>query len=643
MALTATVDDYGESHETAERFGLRQVEVYPKASLKGASAFAVNGHDVFIRGGNVITPDGMLRNSEARCWAEVRLHAEAGFNMLRLWGGAGIPREAIYDACDHYGVLVWHEWWVTGDCNGRGATPASPESDPSWPVDHGLFVRSVRDVVLQLRNHPCLALWCGGNEQRPAPDLDAALRRIFGAPAAEEAEKAPAAAAGGGAECLDATRRYVSGSFWGGFAKGDGDWSDGPYGIQPPEAFFSDAFYAYGFNPEVGSVGTPSARAIRRMFPDGEGRDPPRLEEQAGQGVVDVPNALWQLHCYIPYHDDQGHNHLAAYGRPKDLDEFCDQVRARVRRPPAGGADSSPSSSPSNPPVGRVQAQLANYVQYRALLEGWAARMWTKYSGVLVWKTQNPWPGLRGALYDYWLDPLGSFFGAKVALQPLHAQLNPDATRVELVNASVAARTVDVAVAVYGLDGAPRGAPTTTARVEAAPQAVAAVPGAAYPRPPPGEVWFAFLSARDAGAPGPAARNVYWLTAPGRPTDLGALRPWARAATWRLGVRQRTGGGGGARGAGAGAEAEVRLELSNPHPTVLFWIKLQVEEAGSVGAGEPVAPAFFSDNSLTLAPGEALEVRVAFPCAAAAAAGRPVRLRCEGWNIEEAVIPLEVA
>ena len=200
MALTATVDDYGESHEAAERFGLRLVEVYPKASLKGASAFAVNGHDVFIRGGNVITPEGMLRNSDARCWAEVRLHAEAGFNMLRLWGGAGIPREAIYDACDHYGVLVWHEWWVTGDCNGRGATPASPESDPSWPVDHGLFVRSVRDVVLRLRNHPCLALWCGGNEQRPAPDLDAALRRIFGAPAAEEAEKAPAAAAAGGAE-----------------------------------------------------------------------------------------------------------------------------------------------------------------------------------------------------------------------------------------------------------------------------------------------------------------------------------------------------------------------------------------------------------------------------------------------------------
>ena len=116
------------------------------------------------------------------------------------------------------------------------------------------------------------------------------------------------------------------------------------------------------------------------------------------------------------------------------------------------------------------------------------------------------------------------------------------------------------------------------------------------------------------------------------------LRPWARAATWRLGVRQRTGGGGT-----RGAEAEVRLELSTPHPTVLFWIKLQVEQAGSEGAGEPVAPAFFSDNFLTLAPGEALEVRVAFPRAAAGSAGRPARLRCEGWNIEEAVIPLEVA
>ena len=28
-----------------------------------------------------------------------------GLNMIRLWGGAGVPYEAFYNACDEAGVL----------------------------------------------------------------------------------------------------------------------------------------------------------------------------------------------------------------------------------------------------------------------------------------------------------------------------------------------------------------------------------------------------------------------------------------------------------------------------------------------------------------------------------------------------------
>ena len=70
-------------------------------------------------------------------------------------------------------------------------------------------------------------------------------------------------------------------------------------------------------------------------------------------------------------------------------------------------------------------------MQYRALMEGWTSRMWTKYTGVLIWKNQNPWTGLRGQLYDHLHDQTGGFFGVRIACEPIHVQLNLDTYFVE--------------------------------------------------------------------------------------------------------------------------------------------------------------------------------------------------------------------
>ena len=50
--------------------------------------------------------------------------------------------------------------------------------------------------------------------------------------------------------------------------------------------------------------------------------------------------------------------------------------------------------------------------------------MWTRYSGMLIWKTANPWAGLRGQLYDWLLAQTGGLYGARAACEPLHVQLN---------------------------------------------------------------------------------------------------------------------------------------------------------------------------------------------------------------------------
>jgi len=82
----------------------------------GGRIFVVNGQKVFVRGANYICSDMLLRQSAARVWAEVRLHAQARLNLLRCWGGAACQPRAFYKACDAFGILVWVEFWITGAC-----------------------------------------------------------------------------------------------------------------------------------------------------------------------------------------------------------------------------------------------------------------------------------------------------------------------------------------------------------------------------------------------------------------------------------------------------------------------------------------------------------------------------------------------
>lgn len=65
-------------------------------------------------------------------------------------------------------------------------------------------------------------------------------------------------------------------------------------------------------------------------------------------------------------------------------------------------------------------------------MEGWNSMMWTKYTGLLLWKTQNPWPGLRGQMYDFLLDQTGAFFGLRSACESVHVQLNLRTFNIEV-------------------------------------------------------------------------------------------------------------------------------------------------------------------------------------------------------------------
>jgi len=204
-------------------------------------------------------------------------------------------------------LQVWQEFWITGDCNGRGVEP----SDPQWPLDHDLFLKCAWDTVKLLRNHASLALWVGGNEQQPADDINDALTLGLALHSRN----------GNPSLCLDGTRAYIKGSLWEGFAAGNGLFRDGPYGIQVPERFFQENYYPYAFNPEIGNVGVPVAATIRATMPP-EAWDPPQILDG------EIPNPTWFYHKFIPYSDEQNlvPGQIESYGVPEGLDDFCEKV-----------------------------------------------------------------------------------------------------------------------------------------------------------------------------------------------------------------------------------------------------------------------------------------------------------------------------
>ena len=92
------------------------------------------------------------------------------------------------------------------------------------------------------------------------------------------------------------------------------------------------------------------------------------------------------------------------------------------------------------------------YEGHRAMFEAYGRNKYTS-TGVIQWMLNNAWPGLIWHLYDWYLRPGGSYFGAKKANEPLHVQYSYDDRSIVVVNSYYKAFPgVKVHAAVYNLD-----------------------------------------------------------------------------------------------------------------------------------------------------------------------------------------------
>ncbi|VVT21974.1 Glycosyl hydrolase [Sphingomonas sp. EC-HK361] len=349
--------------------------------------------------------------------------------------------------------------------------------------------------------------------------------------------------------------------------------NSGPYNWRPPVEYFTE--HAKGFSVESGTPSLPTLEAWKRAIPAAD---------------------QWPISDAWAYHDW----HQTGNGAVKT---YMDALATRF------GAGTSLEDF-------ERKAQMMQYESYRAIFEGMNAGLWTENSGRMLWMTQPAWPSSAWQIFSSDYDTQASFYGVKKASEPVHVQMNLPDHKVVLVNNRVGGlKGVTVTAKVVGLDGrsfadrktmiaAPGETVSDAFTLDLAPALAAGV---------------ALIQLRATDADGKLlSTNFYWqAAADAQFRALNGLKPVTLTTTVAAGGMPQE----------AGMTA-LDVTLTNPSDTPAIETKLTVMNAD----GSQVLPAYFSDNYVSLLPGETRTVRITYPTDKA----KDARVTLRGWNVAAA-------
>ncbi len=392
----------GISDDTTFLFGIRTVSS-KAVDVSGSwrRDFYVNGRRVHLTGGAWV-PDFMLNRDSLRYDYEMRLCRNANINLVRIWGGGVTPCDEFFEAADRYGLMVWSDFWITGDTQGEF------KGSPDWPIEAEVFKRNVTSTILRIRNHPSLLVWTGGNEGHARRELYDFMRNSI--------------------TSLDGTRPFIPSSS--GFAKLPEGWpaswpdnlpggvySGGPYTWRDPGDYYARAIAGkdWVFKDETGLPSQPPYNIMSRIVPDlvWDKTLPFPLNHTWGYHDAATGNGRWDLY-YMEM--------VKRFGEPESMEKFCDKM------------------------------QLLNAIGYQGIFEA-AGHKLNDIGGVMLWKLNAAFPSVVWQVYDWFLMPNAGYYFMQNACEPVHIQLNRSSKKVMVLNRTYKKVTgLSAQVNLYNLD-----------------------------------------------------------------------------------------------------------------------------------------------------------------------------------------------
>jgi exo-1,4-beta-D-glucosaminidase len=266
-------------------------------------------------------------------------------------------------------------------------------------AERAVAMASDSSVMYWLRNKACIMVWLNGSDM---PPKDPSVEKDF--LAIERYLKWPNPTLG----TADATESKISGY--------SGVKMNGPYDWVPPIYWETDSSKhggAWSFATEISpGPSIPPYESLIKFIP---------------KDSLWYTNSDWLYHCgTMEFGNTKIFNNALEerYGKSASINEYL------------------------------LKAQAQNYEGHRAMMEAFGLHKYNTATGVIQWMLCNPWPSLIWHTYDYYLYPAGTYFGMKKSMEPLHVMYSYASNGVDVTNSLLEKFSgLTVKADVYNVDG----------------------------------------------------------------------------------------------------------------------------------------------------------------------------------------------
>lgn len=415
-----------------------------------------------------------------------------------------------------------------------------------WTAEnHEVAQASLRSQMLRLRGHASLLVWLNGSDNPPPADVEKAYLAIekethWPNPTLSSASAKPTTVSGASGVKMSGPYDYVAPSYW------------------LVDTYRRGGAFSYNTETSPGPA-IPTVYSLRKFLPEDQ---------------------LWPQNSDWSYHNGGGGFKKltvfdgamdATYGTPGSLDDY------------------------------ERMSQAMAYDGERAMFEAYSRNKYTS-TGVIQWMLNNAWPSTIWHLFDYYLDAAGGYFGAKKACEPVHIQYSYDDHSVYVVNSTYIAQPREHAsVRVYDIHLKP----LYSGEADVEPGAdssnrVLSIPKATFASG--AQVYFVQLALTDPHGKA-VSENFYWV-----PATLTTFN-WAKtdythtpALTYADMTELRSIPTATVRASvvPSGEAQGTEVRIANNSQALALQVSLRALDA----KGAAIEPVFWTDNYVSLMPGE---------------------------------------